>query len=139
MHQYEKMVSFCQIQILKLFSSFCFLSKVQNVNNIVDRLAALREVRDQREVSVGLGLALHNLPLPDQGVSELDNVKNIIADVLTDNDINTDLNTDTDIVKAVRMGASDGDLGTVLVEVARADVKVQESAGIGRQPSWIYL
>ena len=70
------------------------------------------------EVSEKLGLAVKNLPLPREGCSELDNVKEALAEMRAPG-----VYTYTDVIKAVRVGLKEDYLGTVKVEMKNEECR----------------
>ena len=70
------------------------------------------KVGDPNEISEKLGLALRNLPLPNPGNSELDNVRAALSEVKAPG-----VEVYRDVTKAVRVGGRDEYLGTVKVEM----------------------
>ena len=90
--------------------------EIKKVNNRLDALEA--KIGDGSEISERLGLALRFLPLPPTGYTDLDIVKQILAEVRAPG-----INVDRDVVKAVRKlpsqtrNLSQPILGTVLVEM----------------------
>ena len=86
---------------------------VQDVNENRERIRELEnKVGSPMDVSERLGLAIKNLPLPREGYSELDNVKEALAEVRAPG-----VNAYTDVIKAVRVGLKEDYLGTVKVEM----------------------
>ena len=70
------------------------------------------KVGDPDEISERLGLALRNLPFPNPGQSELDNVRAALDEVKAPG-----VDVYRDITKAVRVGVKEEYLGTVKVEM----------------------
>ena len=64
------------------------------------------------EVSEKLGLAIRNLPHPPYGRSELDNTRDALAQINAPG-----IDASLDVVKAIRVGQSEANLGTVKVEI----------------------
>ena len=69
--------------------------EIKKVNSRLDALEA--KIGDGSEISERLGLALRFLPLPPTGYTDLDIVKQILAEVRAPG-----INVDRDVVKAVR-------------------------------------
>ena len=83
------------------------------IKNHEARLSALEsKVGGQEEISERLGLAIRNLPLPPEGMSELSNVGDISNYIQAPG-----VNTECDVIKAIRFGNVGTNLGTVKVEL----------------------
>merc|ERR1719186_1019384 len=99
----------------------------RTVQDNTDRISALEaKVGSSEEVAVPLGLAIQHMPLPTVGTSDLQNVKEMLAEVRAPG-----VTVDHDVIKVTRKGnkaesrpgAGDSRLGTVLVEIASLDKK----------------
>ena len=100
-----------------------------DVQKNTDRIIALEaKVGNTDEVATSLGLAIQNLPIPENGDNEVQNVRKALNEIHAPN-----VDVNRDITKAVRRGfkaetrpgANDGKVGTVLVEVSNSDVKAR--------------
>ena len=80
-----------------------------NVNRL-DRLEA--RLGNPEDVAVPLSLAIQNIPLPGSGSDDLQIIKALFREINAPG-----VNIDTDITKVVRQGATDENLGTVMVEM----------------------
>ena len=64
------------------------------------------------DIAVPLSLAIRNLPLPAHGSDDLQIIRALFLEINA-----KDVNIDTDIVRVVRQGATNENLGTVMVEM----------------------
>ena len=100
-------------------------AKIDTVKTVVQsntsRIEDLEsKIGDSIQVSIPRGIAIHHLPPPSPGTSELQQVRNVLAAVRAEG-----VDPQVDVVKAVREGfkaesrpgANDGWLGSVLVEL----------------------
>ena len=84
------------------------------------------KIGDSNQVSIPRGIAIHHLPPPSPGTSELQQVRNVLAAVRAEG-----VDPQVDVVKTVREGfkaesrpgANDDWLGTVLVELKTEDIR----------------
>ena len=104
------------------------MSRVDSIRaDVTDRISALEaKVGSADEVATQLGLAIQNLPVPTNGNTELQNVRNALSEIRAPN-----VDVNVVITKAVRKsskdetreGAGDSRLGTVLVEISSVEAK----------------
>ena len=108
-------------------------SEIDTVKEVVktntSRIGELEaKIGNPDQVSIPLGIAIRQLPLPPHGTSELQQARRVLAEVRAEG-----VNVETDVVKAVREGfkpesrpgANDGWLGTVLVELQSDEMKTK--------------
>ena len=97
----------------------------RSVQDNTDRIRALEDkVGSSDEVAVPLGLAIQHMPLPTVGTSDLQNVKEMLAEVRAPG-----VTVDHDVIKVVRKGnkpesrpgSGDSRLGTVFCPNFRTD------------------
>ena len=91
-------------------------SDVENMKSRMNSIEA--KVGDQNEPSIPLSLAIRGLPLPSSGSDDLALARRVIAAVSAPG-----VDPDRDVVKAVRRGAKENNLGTVLVEITSKEKK----------------
>ena len=82
----------------------------------LDRIEA--KLGKPEDIAVPLSIAIRNLPLPGHGEDDLQIVKALLFEINA-----RDVNPDQDIVKVLRQGATNENLGTVFVELISDDVR----------------
>ena len=86
---------------------------IQDIDNNKERIRELEaKVGGPEEISTRLALSIKKLPLPREGYTELDNVREALAEIRAPG-----VNPYTDVVKAVRVGCKEDYLGLVKVEM----------------------
>ena len=89
----------------------------QTVQSNCERIKELEnKVGNSEEISDRLGLLIRNLPMPVSGVTELDQVKDALNQIFS-NDIRSE------ILKAKRVGNTETYVGVVKVEVRNEDIR----------------
>ena len=95
----------------------------ENLNEKIDSIAQRLDLLESRlgykeDFAVPSSLVIRNLPLPEPDSSDHEIVKAALSQVQAPN-----VNMETDVLRVVRKGAVSGNLGTVMVELASAEIK----------------
>jgi len=108
--------------VINMYAKSEDIEKVKKVSDEnTHRITQLEaKVGKPDEIALPLGLAVRNLPLPREGVAELDNVRMALKEINAPG-----VNVEKDVVKATRVGfkaesvpgAANSNLGTVKVEM----------------------
>jgi hypothetical protein len=90
--------------------------EMKSNTNRIDRLEA--RVGGPEDIVVPLSITIRNLPMPAPGSSDLDLVKAVFREINANN-----VDAERDIIRVVRQGATQENLGSVMVEMSSDDTR----------------